>query len=227
MIRFQTSLMYQNRTEKMAYVWDKYRPLLAGKAILDVGCDQRELTRHLDEQASYWGIDIGGNPDQVVNLEAGPLPFPDRAFDTVLCLDVLEHIETIHTIFDELCRVAREAVIVSLPNAYADFYDMLQRRDYQPGQPLKFYGLPLEKPQDRHKWFFSLQEAERFIRYRAEKQGWQVAQFDTIGLKPNLAPNDWRERLARLLRYPRPYRQGFDERNLTISTLWAVLSRKP
>ncbi|MCS6836545.1 MAG: class I SAM-dependent methyltransferase [Anaerolineae bacterium] len=225
MLHYRTTLSYQNRAEKMAYVWDKYQPLLKGKAILDVGCDQRELTRYLDEQAHYWGIDIGGNPDQVVDLEAGPLPFADRAFDTVLCLDVLEHIETIHFIFDELCRVAREAIIISLPNAYADFYHMLQHRDYQPGQALKFYGLPPEKPQDRHKWFFSLDEAERFVRYRAEKNGWQVEQFDAIGHKANLVPDDWRERIARLLRYPRPYRLGFKTRNLTSSTLWTVLRR--
>ena len=222
---YHTTLTYQDRAEKMAYVWDKYRPLLQGKNILDVGCDQRELTRYLDNQAHYWGIDIGGSPDQIVDLEAGPLPFEDRTFDTALCLDVLEHIETIHFIFDELCRVAHESVIISLPNAYSAFYHMLQHGDYKPGQALKFYGLPLEKPQDRHKWFFSLDEAERFIRYRAEKNGWKVAQIDSASHRANLVPNDWRERLARLMRYPRPYRPNFDVRNLTNGTLWAVLSR--
>ncbi len=101
--------------------------------------------------------------DRYVDLERDKLPFPDNSFDCVLCLDVLEHIENIHEIFDELCRVTCRYVIVSLPNPWADFYNMLRFGDYDVDRPLKFYGLPLEPPEDRHKWFFSNEEAEKFI----------------------------------------------------------------
>lgn len=35
-----------------------------------------------------------------------------------MALDVLEHTNTIHHAFDELCRVARRHVIIALPNQY-------------------------------------------------------------------------------------------------------------
>ncbi|MFH1144533.1 MAG: methyltransferase domain-containing protein [Candidatus Eisenbacteria bacterium] len=56
--------------------------------------------------ASYVGVDIAGRPDIELNLEkAERLPFDDDAFDTVLCADVLEHLDNLHAIFDELVRV--------------------------------------------------------------------------------------------------------------------------
>lgn len=34
---------------------------------------------------------------------------------------------------------------------------------------MKFYGLPLDPPDDRHRWFFGPEEALNFIIYRANK----------------------------------------------------------
>ncbi|GAG42554.1 unnamed protein product, partial [marine sediment metagenome] len=67
--------------------------------------DECHLKQHLDEGASYWGIGLGEHLDQQVNLEKEKIPFPENSFDCVLCLDVLEHLEHIHQVFDELCRV--------------------------------------------------------------------------------------------------------------------------
>src|SRR4029453_17733831 len=47
----------------------------------------------------------------------GPLPFPDRSFDTVLLFEVIEHVPSIEAILKEAFRVARKNVLVTVPNA--------------------------------------------------------------------------------------------------------------
>ena len=55
-------------------------------------------------------------------------------------------------------RVSRGCIILSLPNNWAN-----ARRPIARGRgAIGHYGLPLEPPVDRHKWFFSLAEARQF-----------------------------------------------------------------
>lgn len=218
---FQTDYRYTDRQTKAEYVWRKYGILLRGRRILDVGADRGYLRRHLDRDATYWGIGLGGCPDQQVDLEQGPLPFAAGAFDCVLCLDVLEHLESIHTVFDELCRVARRHVIVSLPNPWRDFWQMLRKRDYRPGAPLKYYGLPAEPPEDRHRWFFSHAQARAFVRDRAEKCRMTIVQMDDDAS----APVRWTTRAARWWQ-ARCLRWDLDLQNLYAGTLWVVLEKE-
>jgi hypothetical protein len=178
---FHTDYRYTDRETKAKYVWLKYQSILKGR-ILDVGADQCHLKQYLPEDADYWGIGLGGDLDQQVDLENEKIPFPDNSFDCVLCLDVLEHLENIHDVFDELCRVTRVFAIVSLPNPWSDFYQVLRFGNYRPNQPMKFYGLPTEPPGDRHKWFFSNEEGEKFIVYRAAKNGLRVLQMDNVSV---------------------------------------------
>lgn len=175
--KFVTDYRYIDRQTKAKYVWEKYKRILTGR-ILDVGADECYLKSYLSSETFYWGIGLGGNPDQQVNLERERIPFDDDSFDCVLCLDVLEHLDNIHDVFDELCRVSRAYVIISLPNPWSSFYSMLFEKDYRPEQPLKFYGLPCEPPEDRHKWFFSPEEAEQFIRFRAKRNTMKIVQLD-------------------------------------------------
>jgi SAM-dependent methyltransferase len=97
-------------------------------SILDAGCGEGELLRR--------GV-LGGNRS-VVSLdrsfevlrprppEPGPqpplvcgsvlqLPFARGSFDAVLCLEVLEHLEDPAAAVRELLRVARKAVVLSVP----------------------------------------------------------------------------------------------------------------
>jgi ubiquinone/menaquinone biosynthesis C-methylase UbiE len=162
---------------------------------------------------------LGDEVDINVDLEEEKIPFEDDSFDSVLCLDVLEHLENIHEIFDELCRVSKEHVIITLPNPYADFLNYLKYRNYYENQHLKFYGLPLEKPEDRHKWFFSTEEAEMFVRYRANKNNMEVIQIDFKETKIGTL-----ERVILKLRLFDSL-QWIGNRNLYAGTLWAVLKK--
>ena len=221
-LRFYTDYRFTDRQTKAKYVWLKYRPILKGR-ILDVGADQRYLKQHLGEDTKYWGIGLGGHPDQEVDLEKEKIAFPDNSFDCVLCLDVLEHLDNIHEVFDEICRVTQRYVIISLPNPWADFYRMLCFDDYRPGQPTKFYGLPVEPPHDRHKWFYSTEEAEKFILYRADKNGMRVVQMDNE--RRDKEGRGWK-RLLRVVARIILLRKDLNLKNLHAGMLWTVLEKE-
>jgi hypothetical protein len=82
--------------------------------------------------------------------------------------DVLEHLESFHLMNSELFRVAKNHVLVSLPNSAAEvFYDGFWNRpqripDKERGTYTKYYGLPIEAPSDRHRWWLYFQDIIRF-----------------------------------------------------------------
>ncbi|QDT35772.1 class I SAM-dependent methyltransferase [Stratiformator vulcanicus] len=220
---FKTRNGYTDRVSKARYVWEKYKPILHSRRILDVGADEQHLRQHIDSEAEYVGIGLGGSPDHQVNLEREAIPFGDGSFDCVLCLDVLEHLDNPHEVFDELCRVTRSHVIISLPNPWGDMFRMLRFGPYRPDFPLKFYGLPPEPPEDRHKWFFSAQEARAFIEARAVRNGLEVLQLDREGEGVNIA-RGVRNRLRRGL-YRKLFHESVDLDSLMGGPTWAVLEK--
>ena len=221
-MNFPTHLRFHDRESKARYVWEKYQPILRGARVLDVGADECHLKKHLDPSSTYWGVGLGGTPDQQLNLEKEDLPFPPRSFDTVLCLDVLEHIETPQKTADELCRVSARHVIISLPNAMATVWSAIRFAPYRPNQLMKYYGFPPDHPGDRHKWFTWPEEIEAFCLAVARRNGFRVVQTDYSEVIPE--PTGWRgwlydQAVRRLLR------PGFDRRNLLQGTSWTVLER--
>ncbi|HSL83162.1 MAG TPA: class I SAM-dependent methyltransferase [Thermoanaerobaculia bacterium] len=106
---------------------ERYRP---GARLLDVGCGSahylRSLRRRLDPEIDYTGLDLtlpflarGRAVFPVVPLAAGDafaLPFRDRAFDLVLCNNLLLHLPPPpERALAELARVAAERVLVRTP----------------------------------------------------------------------------------------------------------------
>lgn len=111
------------------------------------------------------------NPDlPVFDWEKSPLPFADGSIDTVVCMDTLEHINDIHTALNDIFRVSKRNVVISLPNCWRKTWSKFLR-GYGSGAS---YGLPPEKPHDRHKWFFTSEDIDNFIAYNAKKNGWRV-----------------------------------------------------
>lgn len=200
--------VYTNREERAKYAALKYQNFLKGK-ILDVGCWNKDLKKYLTKDVEYIGIDIAGNPDVFVDLEKGKIPFPDNSFNCVICTDVLEHLNNIHQIFDELIRVSNRYLIISLPNCYSlNFKQIITGKG-----GLKCYGLPVEKPKDRHKWFFNYEEAEEFVTERAKKNNAKVIEISPIRKKKFL-----RNLILKIL---------FGERykNITYLFLWTVIQK--
>ncbi len=175
---------YKSREERSKWLAERFEKEISNsKSLLDVGCYNADFKGYIPSKTKYTGIDIAGKPDIFINLdEMDKLPFANNHFDTVVCADVLEHLENIHFVFDELCRVSAKNIIITLPNAYSGIPAFLRRKTYsktiekqkQFGKYSKFYGLPLEKPDDRHRWFFSYDEAIDFLKYRAEKLNFTI-----------------------------------------------------
>lgn len=108
----------------------------------------------------YFGTDLlPGEGVLQCNLEER-LPFADSAFDVVAALDVLEHLDDPHAALQELYRVAKKAVMISLPNMhYIEF-----RLGFLLGRGLSGkYSFPVKPVLDRHRWVLSYSEAVAFI----------------------------------------------------------------
>lgn len=207
-MKYTTDLTYTDRTTKAAYVASKYGAILRG-SVLDVGCDQKQLLRAVGACERYVGVDLDPKADVVLNLDREDLPFEAGSFDTVVCTDVLEHLERIHAVFERICRVARRHVIVSLPNPVRTL--MLAMLEGSQGR-LKFYGLPVDEPPDRHRWFFGYEEAAEFLRVRGARNGLGIEQMDVSekGLPPIVGPSG---------------RDIAEGPNARMGTVWCVLTR--
>lgn len=92
--------------------------------VLEVGCGDGRLGRVLAARATrYIGLDIpwpfAQRPEGLVYGSIASLPFADRSIDTVVCCEVLEHLDdaTFQAGLRELRRVARRTLLVTVPHA--------------------------------------------------------------------------------------------------------------
>lgn len=100
--------------------------LITDGPVLDIGCGDGLLLSLLKERGiEAEGIDI--SPEAAARCTelgltartydpAQTFPFPDGAFETVVLLDVLEHVYDPVALLKEAARVSRAAVIVGVPN---------------------------------------------------------------------------------------------------------------
>lgn len=99
-----------------------------GSTVLDLGCgDGLMLSMLKDKQVTGKGIDLSekgiekaktkGLDVSVFDFGSGSrLPFDDGSFDTVISLDVLEHLYDPTVVLKEAARVARKSVVIGVPN---------------------------------------------------------------------------------------------------------------
>lgn len=101
----------------------------AGPELLDVGCGEGYVLCHLQE--AFPGLIMQGMDGDLEALDqarekmpgvhfwqgdATLLPFQDRSFDTVTCLEVLEHLSEPERALEEMARVSRGYLLLSVPN---------------------------------------------------------------------------------------------------------------
>lgn len=101
----------------------------SGDSALDIGCGDGTFAAALASRfAHVSGVDISseaveaakrrGIDAEQVNMDVEPLPFADGAFDTVTCLDVLEHVFDPRISALEIARVCKPGatLIITTPN---------------------------------------------------------------------------------------------------------------
>jgi len=80
---------------------------------LDVGAlDVNGNPRHLFTE--YTGLDMRPGPNVDVTADAHAIPFPDKTFQNVLCLETLEHDCAFWVTVPELARVAKPGGTVAV-----------------------------------------------------------------------------------------------------------------
>jgi len=104
---------------------------LSPRTFLDAGCGEGFVCRRIINAVpdiALTGCDVSGvaleiaasaNPEaQFVAGSVVDLPFADRSFDVVGCFEVLEHLpgDLPRRALTELARVARQAVVLSVPH---------------------------------------------------------------------------------------------------------------
>jgi SAM-dependent methyltransferase len=93
-----------------------------GPALLDVGCGKAGMAAFLPD-LSVVGVDIDPPADPPSNLDfrsgsITDLPFADRAFPLVSCIDVIENLAPATRVraIAEVVRVARHGVLIACPH---------------------------------------------------------------------------------------------------------------
>ena len=159
-----------NRTEYVAKKLGK----LNGDKILDIGCREMILREYLQGNFNYLGLDYisskSSDPNFINhNLEEG-LPSNLNDIDTIVALDVLEHIEKIHDVYKDFFNITKKTVVVALPNmAYYKFRINFLIRGVLSGK----YIFSEKKILDRHRWIPNYQSIDNFI-YNNTPSNWTI-----------------------------------------------------
>lgn len=100
--------------------------LHARGSVLDVGCADRWIEPHLPQDCDYIGLDYpatgellyGSRPD--IFADASQLPLRDASVDTVILLEVLEHLRQPAQALSEIARVLRPGgtLLLTMPFLY-------------------------------------------------------------------------------------------------------------
>ncbi|MHA3961202.1 class I SAM-dependent methyltransferase [Synechococcus sp. LTW-G] len=160
-------------------------PNYTSTTLLDIGCGDGVVSRHLPSQCEYTGLDISDaciyeqrhdNP-KVRYVQAGQIPDLMRSegpWDTVLLLDVIEHTRRFTPLFELALTRANQQVVVSLPNElfFLDRLRMLR------GHELNAHSLDLvDQPEGfKHQFIVNIDKARSLLSQRAEALGFNLTE---------------------------------------------------
>ena len=219
---------YNSRETRHKFLCDEFSDFLKGSILNIGGGGKKHLLKYINPK-EYLELDITGNPDIKIDLDnTNPIPIEDNRFDTIICTDVLEHLEELHQVFSELIRISNKYLIISVPNAWKGF-SITSRKVYNGnageagidvGKYKKFYGLPLNKPIDRHRWFFSYTEAEEFFRKNSNTLSYRIVREYAIGEKTNSIKGRIYRVIMKFFLKKNVYKDWF------YNTYWCIIEKK-
>ncbi len=122
--------------QKFVFRHEQAIQLVEGPRVLDIGCgDGLFLGMVREKGLAGSGVDFSeegvkkckekGLDAQIVDPTRGKLPFSDGEFDSVVLLDILEHLYTPEDLLHEAARLSKKNIIISVPN-FSSFPARLQ-----------------------------------------------------------------------------------------------------
>ncbi|MDF2956151.1 MAG: 2-polyprenyl-3-methyl-5-hydroxy-6-metoxy-1 [Candidatus Alkanophagales archaeon MCA70_species_2] len=187
-----------------------------GKKVLDVGCGDGYVSSILVGDNEVFGLDIAesaieearrrGIKAVVSNLES--IPFPDKSFDVILALDILEHLFDPIRVLREAGRVLKDdgILLVSVPNA-ANIYSRIIFL-------LTGELMDAAEISERRTPEFLFSEHIRFFSANKIRKVLQLTGFKTTTFRPYLQPYfvnppytrfNWLLRVVHLLKLPKVF----------------------
>ena len=139
--------------------------------IIDIGARDCLVKELIADKSKYLSIDIHQNSSNSIDI-VGDVTNLDFSFigenDIILALDVLEHIDDIHTIVEKLFDSNAGAIIICLPNTsnwkYRFNYFIKGRL---PGNKYKL--ISDSRIIDRHRWLTPISESISMIKIMCKK----------------------------------------------------------
>lgn len=123
----------RNLSSRLAFALQLVQSVMPpGSKILDVGCGPGEIAAKLIECGyEVWGVDVaepmilrarircGSDRFRVGDIES--IPFPDSTFDAVVCLAVIEYLDSDEAALAQIRRVLKPGgrAVIAAPNAIA------------------------------------------------------------------------------------------------------------
>ena len=180
------TLMAQRSDTRLAeLIATRILPNYTSSTLLDIGCGDGIVSRHLPSQCEYTGLDISDaciyeqrhdNP-KVRYVQADQIPDLMRSegpWDTVLLLDVIEHTRQFTPLFELALTRANQQVVVSLPNELF----ILDRLRMLRGHELNAHSLDLvDQPEGfKHQFIVNIDKARSLLSQRAEALGFNLTE---------------------------------------------------
>ena len=180
------TLMAQRSDERLAeLIATQILPNYTSTTLLDIGCGDGVVSRHLPSQCEYTGLDISDaciyeqrhdNP-KVRYVQADQIPDLMRSegpWDTVLLLDVIEHTRRFTPLFELALTRANQQVVVSLLNELF----VLDRLRMLRGHELNAHSLDLvDQPEGfKHQFIVNIDKARSLLSQRAEALGFNLTE---------------------------------------------------
>lgn len=154
---------------------------LRNEKILDLGCRDAILSDYLDGTFDYTGVDfipkIINNNKKIINLnlEEG-INTELGNFDIITAIDVLEHIENIHQLYNQIFQRCNKIFAIALPNMG---YYKFRLKFFFNGELSGKYIFHSYRHIDRHRWIPNYYTIRNFVK-KNTPTNWEIKEYKFI-----------------------------------------------